>query len=353
MDQTETIPRRRSRRRWVVAILIVILCIGVLLWWRLWQGGVGIGAASANLSRIEASDNTSLVASTSSSGREIFAPRRIWVCTDGVNAQHALLKRIAPLVRDAIQAQTHGEVLLQDRWDGDTLPDLTIRLRLDKVDEMSGVYERRLQATVVASMGSMLVRSTHTYTDGETPPVVDGAMDATVEHSSKSVGDGVGVDRYQLTGPHIAKAVGDSLAKQLKEWSDKAVVSPAWFGKLTPPFEREDRLAFLQRHAARRILSGRGPMVHNRTLWQWTDTTDPGVVIDEIVNELQAAGWKLSTRGDAKSGDIYVRMTQGDRVVEAFREGRSFGEAGSKPAAFCVIYTHRISCKERAAIIDE
>ncbi|MCL2640388.1 MAG: hypothetical protein FWD53_06050 [Phycisphaerales bacterium] len=300
------------RRFKIVAVLLCSLSLvaALFLWWRFWQGSVALGSASATNSRVEANDNINSSSSVIRQSNARFVANRIWLRPQGNNVDHLLLKKIVEQLKDSLAADSQvEEVRVAERWEQqgpgggpEVLPDLTIRIRLDNLNESSSLTARTLELDLKLDLSSSVVSNNYGYTDESTPPTARISWNAVLQHRSTSTGDGVGAARYQLTSKHLADKVAEDLKKQFAKWREDNGTLPDIPPEFVLPYTPlPTDLNFLSTSpfSATRLITGNGLLLHNRTVWTWQDSRPANEVLDDLVARLgpeSEKGWRVIDR---------------------------------------------------------
>jgi hypothetical protein len=349
--------RPRRWKIWVTSALGIVLVLILILWWRLWQGGLHIGPASANLSKIASSDSFTSSSATTSGDNAHFASGRIVILSQ---SNHPLIARVGPLLRDELGKLPFVTQVIclppgGHPIDGAPLPDLVIRIDPKGIDENSSVYERTLSAKIQIHMTSGADREPNGYFDDLAPPIVSLSWKGSLEHRSTSIGDGVGAERYRLTAPHIASEISKAISAELKKLNKEHGAFPA----LPPPFYGTFRAApdldAIKQTASPPELRGPALFCHNESVWTFTDSRDSKVVFDEVESAMKAKGW---TKQDSQldNNAAYLRMSSGSRMLNVYRH-RDFGlgddaqDASQSSPQYTIHYVDRFSHEDVDAAV--
>lgn len=273
-------------------------------------GGNGRGVA-AHAATIEARNGINSSTVTSSTNHARLACRSIAVVDRG---GHALTGLIAALLVDALRELPFVETVEQygeGRFppDGRPRPDVFVTVAARSVSVTPVPYATSIAAEIDVSAGRTPWRSSHGYTDGTDPPVLQFHWQGTVQHRSKTVGyESV---RHGLAAKNIADAIAEPLAKTFRKWLDQYGPMPelpvGLYGTYRPAALPEP-LASL---GCTRLYSYSGLMTHSDACWRFE--LPPGQVaatLKELAGELEGDGWRVlsSSERNLRAGKGGLRL---------------------------------------------
>jgi len=232
-------------------------------------------------------------------------------------------------------------------------PDLFIQLELVSLVE-SGVIDHQVDARLHARWGNSLVESRHSYTNHQTPPLIDSHTVAQLEHHSTTREVASSAAKYKLVAADIAKQFGGAITKEINDRVQKHGALPElpaeFFAEYTQP-----PVLPLEGFASELIFSGSGLFKHNETVWQCRSEAPLGQSLAEIRQRLVDAGYQAEEPSQPMT---YLRATKDDSVVEAFADHPGiFGhmpdaERVLKTREFIVTYTEWAAAEERHAAAE-
>lgn len=356
----EVRPGSRKRTNLVIAavLLAAVGCLA-MTWHLTWQGGVALGPLHLRADAINFQSTLTSTATSFSSDQARADSRRIVVLDeDGSPLSQKITAAVAEELRKCFCVQEIDVGGKQIRR-GQQLPGLTIRLRLERIEESDGFLERKLKVRLLGVLCTGAALGPCGYHEGGFGPQFEGQWDFGLNHESTSRGDGVGGDRYRLTGREIGKRFGETLRKTIEEWVQKQGAAPQMPAEFFGPFRENDDLNFLREQGAVEIVAGTSLLTHLDSAWRWSDSRPPQEVIEKLIETLQGRGWRVLSKSEhgKGSGPAYAWLQTGDKYLNAFEERNPFaatfvpsdGASKSPPAAgvFWVHYRDRFSSDER------
>ncbi len=314
----------RSVRDLAVVIAIVGFFVNVPGVTHLWMQpflGRSAGAdrtVKAHLAAIEAKSNTSTTSATSSSDNSRFACGHVALIVEG---DHPLLQHVGSDLVERVE--TIAGVRTVDLYrdgifppNGGRVPDVFVRLYLDRMEENLVPYSLKLRTKIGAEIGRTPLRSTHHYQDTFTPPLLDFNLRIEMDHTSTTTGyESV---RYTMAAGNIAKDLGTQIAKAFDQWRDKYGPLPdlpeAFYGDYTANEIPEP----LQRFGLTSLGSYAGLLAHNQTYLQFTLAGDPVKPFEELRDAMIARGWK-ELSSDWNPPNLDLRLQKDHRRLHIFQ----------------------------------
>ncbi|HEY1068614.1 MAG TPA: hypothetical protein VGE52_20990, partial [Pirellulales bacterium] len=369
----------RKMPPFVVRVLLAGLALTALgLWWLIWGAGPNLpqqtlvaqrgsdgafpestGTASGlsgRLSAREANKSTSTISSQSSGGEARLRARSavVYVATPDLLAQrvaHELFKELQKSSRfDSLTYHPPGEKFTQ----GELLPDLYLSVGVKSLKESGVAPYKTLEAEVQVTLGNLPARSSHSYMDTLSPPVVNHHWNSTINYSAREVGLETASARYEAVGrdlaADVAKSINEYLAKLAEkhgEWREDPL-------EFFPAFAPGPELPILQTLHAEKITSGHGFLTKNVTVWKTTLPRAEPDVVKRIAQDLESAGWKDATkRIEANDGYLRVEKEWQSQIFEVFRPSEFQPQEDEKadPREWYCVYTHRMTQTEASAAL--
>lgn len=232
-------------------------------------------------------------------------------------------------------------------------PDLFIQLEMLSLQE-SGLIAHQVDARLRARWGNSLVESRHTYTNHQTPPLIDSHTVAQLEHHSATREVASSAAKYKLVAADIAKQFGGAITKEINDRVQKNGVLPDLPAEFFAEYQQPPELP-LDGFASELIFSGSGLFKHNETVWQCRSEAPLGQSLAQLRQRLVDLGYKA---GEPAQPMTYLRATKDDSVVEAFADHPGvFGqlpdaEQSQQDHAFIVTYTEWATTEERHAAVE-
>jgi hypothetical protein len=317
--------------------------------------------AQAHLAAIQAANNTSMTSASSSSDNSRFACRRIAVILEG---DHPFLYRVGSgLVQqlrklpgvETVEFQTQGAFPAS----GQRAPDIFVRLYLNQFHENLVPYSLRLSAQIDADVGRMPLRSTHSYHDSFTPPLL--AFNLQVGMSHQSTTTGYESVRYTLAAQNVAKDLGGQIGKTFGQWRDKYGLLPELPAEFYGPYTGPELPEPLQKLKPVRLGSYAGLLVHSETYSQFRLDDEPVQALAALRDAMTASGWK-ELSGDWNLPRLSVRWAQANRRIHVFQMPRhepfrgtrmTFPASEPEPAClFGIVDEERFRSDELHATLD-
>lgn len=354
-SQTLT-PKPFYKKRGLIFILIIIFLLASFIYWRVWQGGLGLGPAQTNFSKIESQDNFFSSSSVSANGHAKFTCQRIWLIPEGDDT--LLLQKITKELESELKNNHHIQVVrVATAWENSTnpqnpglAPDLTLRLRLNNVEEHDTLYTRNLKVTVQCGLTTGMIQSNYYYRDNFTSPLIHLQLQNTLHHESRSIGDGIGRDRYQLTSKHIARKIMGSLQNEFTNWQEKYGELPTLPPELYPPYHSVTNLAPLQPLKPQLLGTAHGLFQHNQTLYRWADPRPTKVVLDDLAKSFTDIGWKETGCPNNADERVSLNLENHGKRIHVFPEDSPALDTSSASHNYFLQYSETLNFAELPTI---
>lgn len=357
-DSFEQRPKAQKRR--VFCVVALVLITGFLLAWFAippntntepvsfqkdqageWHevGGDGAGSGvnlALHAGKLKSTNNVSMGTVTSHSSPANFLSRSLMILN---RSDHNLMQRIGDTLLeslrdrgafDRIEYFPHGH----DPPTGELAPDLYLVLGLGAIEE-SGLLGRDLKATVRFTLGTAVVRSTHTVSDSFTPPRVRVFSNSSVDHRSTMTGVESSAAEYRLQGADIAKRMSKSIIETLDGLREESFLDCEFPAELNGDWIATPEFSFLKATDAKVMTSLRGLCLHNETTWKMAGVEDVSGLLVRGHADLTEDGWKGKAAKPNDNGRFHLRMKKGAEVLEIFsaHENGGFGNPDATNSA--------------------
>lgn len=347
---------------WKIALMIsaaVLVAGAATTWYLLWQGGMHSKLANADASWIESNNSTSSSMSSSSFNDARMEWSRIAVIDE---SGHAFGKRVTELLIEDLKQAPGVKEVMRDVQPDQQLPSLTIRVSLPEFTENDSLLKRNIDARIHVEMGNVPKSRAPGYSSSGDPPLMDMQWKVDLDHHSKSLGDGLGADKYRLS----AKDAASQISKQIRENFEKWIKDPGELFELPPeffgPFVPVKEVSVIVARKMKCLSSGYRMMMHNESTYEWIEAGDPREIIKRIADDIVKEGWRqtdISPREkDQVFSQVYVRMMRDDRRVTISCETQDHMKADdvtlkSRKDRYRLVYQHQFSSEEKAAAIQK
>ena len=334
-----------------------LVCVSTAMIWT--NRGHSQPQAAFNIGKTETHSSLSSSSTSSSLENSTFSSRRVLLVAD---EPHPLSRRIARLLaqklKDCPQIEqldtTNSPVMLPE---GAVAPDLFLRVDLVEL-KTTGVlaFSGSMKATVTASLGNSPWQSSSYSSDDATPPLVNFIWNAMLD--SESTFTGLRSDRYAAAAESIAEELAKAIRKEIEELSTKYPALPEVPAGFYGPYQPVADFEFLKMLKATHACSYCSLLSHNQTFWLFQTATNPVPELQNMIRQLEAAGWKFSSVNLTNTADYYVRCRRSGTELEIFRDRSdqmSFRSAAKPEAAikFIAHYRQPFSRAEREAALEK
>lgn len=313
--------------------------------------------ASLQVGKTETRSNTGSTSSSCSSENSTFNARRVLLFSDN---PHPLCRKIVAQLAQRLQESPFIEHLeVTDKpfinTNGGAAPDLFLTVNLGQLKQ-GGLVSSTMKSLVTASLGNTPWQSSHHTRSDDSPPTVSFNWEATID--SEITFTGFRTDRYADAARSIADDLAKNINKQIEELSGKYPPLPALPAEFCGPYQAVNDFDWLKRLSARRTASYCGLLTHNETFWHFQTPTNPVPQLEQIVEKLKSAGWKISDMQFTNTQDHRLEAAQDGASLEIFRQrdGRmnfSFEDARPDHFNFIVHYRKPFSRSEREAALEK
>jgi len=327
------------------------------------RGGEGGGGGEdrsitlgAQAAVIEAKSNTNSSTVSSAVSHARFACRRIDVI---VESDHPLIKLVARRVRqrleefatvDAVEVFVDGQLPEPGR----RRADLFLRLGLPEISEVPVPYSLSLKALIEVNAGTSPWRSTSSYHDGYSPPLLSFGWEASVNHQSKTVG--VERVKYTMAADNIAKEIAGQLAKAFDKWIKKHGPVPELPLELYGPYRPAELPAAMEALGCEMLLSHSDLLLHNETFWRFETREDVAELLKSLGKQLAAEGWRRLSLSKTN-----LRFAKGEKRIHVYRVRRPTktgwvvvkpNNTPKPPVELCIRYRERFTDARRGEALD-
>lgn len=355
--------RRGYRRRWAkfAAAGFALLLLSFLVVTYVPLGDVTGVDVSLQSGKIKANNNLSS-SSTTSAGDSVCLPlRRILILN---SSDHIVMRHVANLLAKQLAGLSMTNSVDVMQWRGASTPpadgllyDYYIVLEMPRFEtEGLLITGRQINATVVLHGGQQPWDSRHGYTDHLTPPVVRVDFQARLDHESVTTGYESASARYTLVRQNIADQLAKALTRQFGQWRAKFGEFGEMPDGLIPTFQPVPADFPLPTDPGpQRVISGRGLMVHNYTVWTMR-TADSFGELKSMHDHLEQLGWKNESSSKLEDTDWgrYFRMWSDDRTryVQAYEVKDRNQQDSDSSARLVIEYRHRMSREQIAPVVE-
>lgn len=315
------------KRPWIIAVCAVVFIFVLISLVPL--GGKDSNALSINAGTINS--NNSLTTSTTTSGNDesFLAADRILVLN---RSDHRVMRAVAAKLIGRLEALDFVEQVDLCRpgegpSPGEPLHDFYIVLEMPSFKSKGLLATgRTVTAKVRITCGRHLFDSRHGYTDNYSPPFARLQMESKLEHESVSQGYESAGARYTQVIDEIEKQIGGALEKNLNQWAQNYALPESMPVSLNPPYRSvPEDLPLPANESTELVLSGNGPMLHNRTVWT-LETSEPFEVLKEWHDRITRQQWHVDPKQfNERKYQYFIRATQGEELYEAFEVREGYG----------------------------
>jgi hypothetical protein len=207
---------------------------------------------------------------------------------------------------------------------GGLLPDVFITINMPQVTEKSFLHSRNLKAIIKWTAGSSIFAGTSYPDHSDTFPVVRFDIESELEHESQMFGIESSKAKYMLAADDICNEMIKSISKQFENLLDKYGQMPESPEMLYGKYHEPPKLSFLESDKVRLLISGRGLLKNNRTIWRFVSDRQTDKALAACQDELKSLGWEQEDIGDE-----YLQMRKGDEHIYIFRNRQRNSKAGT------------------------
>lgn len=336
-------------------VVVVLLIAAAFAGWRLLSANVVV---TAHAGKIEATNNTSVSSSSTTSNRNAFAPRRIAVLAADA---HPALDRALPTLRDELAALTYVEAVDvfapgQRPEPGGRLYDVYLTLGFDVTKDDKTLGSRTFEATVTFFAGPMPYVSHSSYVDHLTSPSLRFQIQGKIDHRSTSTEVGT---QYKVIADNLAKELTEQLAGKFDEWHAEHAIDFDWPDALMGEYPDDLDIPWPAGLELEPLVDGYGPMRHRHAMWT-TRTDKPKAIVRAFHQACTDAGWRIKPgaviEDDLKLIQRYHLRARNDYPVEIevfeVRENSGLRKPG-EVSRICVRYQHRFNRPEIFEAFDQ
>ncbi len=313
------------------------------------QGGDRL-TFNAHLGELKSENSTFCGSSSSHSNPAFFAARHLIIIN---RSDDILMERVGAELIESLKTE-----LAVDRLEyyplghmpelGSLSPDFYVTLELDS-KKVSGLLSEKLDATVKATLGTTLSKSSFTSHDHLTPPLVNLHADVEVNHKSTYLGVESSAAAYILQGRDIAKQITSQLkAKFEAAREDHGPIPEMPIGLAEPDWSPIPELDCLKSLKAEVETSTHRLMIHNETFWRLTTDKTADELFAVVKEELIAKNWRIDHEETSFPRSSILRLVDGSRVLKVFPADRnelpsSADDVWPASVEFFVHYRDRVS----------
>jgi hypothetical protein len=244
-------------------------------------------------------------------------------------SRHNLLDRaIREFQKSLVRLPYVGEVAYYPfgTWPkpGGLLPDVFIVINMPKVDEKFFLRSRYFKAIIKWTAGSYVLAGTSHSDRANTFPLIGFDIESQLEHESKMFGIESSQARYKLAANSICTEMVKSISKQFENLLDKYGQMPESPEVLYGIYHEPPELSFLKADKVRLLMSGKGLLKNNRTVWRFVSERQTDKALMACRDELKTLGW-----GHEDLGKDYLQMQKETEHIYIFRHRQRDSKAGT------------------------
>ena len=200
---------------------------------------------------------------------------------------------------------------------GGLLPDVFVTVNMPYVREKSFLHSRYLKATIKWTAGSSIFTGTPHSDQSYTLEVIKFDIDSQLEHESRIFGVESSQAKYKLAAEGICSEMIKAISKQFGNLLDKYDQMPELPEVLYGVYHEPPEFSFLKADKLQLLISGKGLLKNNRTVWSFTDNRQIDAALTAYRDELKSLGW-----GQDDLGNNYLRMQKGSEHIYIFQQHR-------------------------------
>ena len=207
---------------------------------------------------------------------------------------------------------------------GGLLPDVFITVNMPQVNEKSFLHSRYFKAIIKWTAGSSIFTGTSHSDQTSTFPMVRFDIESQLEHESKIFGIEGSQAKYKLAAEGICNEMIKSISKQFENLLDKYGQMPESPEILYGVYHEPPELSFLEADKVRLIISGKGLLKNNRTVWRFVSERQTDKALAACRDELKSLGW-----GQESLGKNYLQMQKENEHIYIVRHRQRDSKAGT------------------------
>jgi hypothetical protein len=207
---------------------------------------------------------------------------------------------------------------------GGLLPDVFITINMPQVDEKFFLRSRYLKAIIKWTVGSSIFAGTSHSNRTNTFPLVGFDIESQLEHESEMFGVESSQAKYRLAADNICSEMIKSITKQFENLLDKYGQMPESPETLYGVYHEAPELSFLKADKVRLLISGRGLLKNNRTVWRFVSERQTEKALMACRDELKILGWEQEDLGKD-----YLQMQKENEHIYIFRQRRRDSKEGT------------------------
>jgi hypothetical protein len=284
------------------------------------------GIFRAHLGTIDASNKIQTLSSTSDGSGTRVSMRNIIIISQ---SRHDLLDCAMREFQESLARLPYvNEVAYYPfgTWPkpGGLLPDVFITINMPQVDEKFFLRSRYLKAIIKWTVGSSIFAGTSHSNRTNTFPLVGFDIESQLEHESEMFGVESSQAKYRLAADNICSEMIKSITKQFENLLDKYGQMPESPETLYGVYHEAPELSFLKADKVRLLISGRGLLKNNRTVWRFVSERQTEKALMACRDELKILGWEQEDLGKD-----YLQMQKENEHIYIFRQRRRDSKEGT------------------------
>lgn len=207
---------------------------------------------------------------------------------------------------------------------GGFLPDVFITVNMPLVNQKSFLYSNYFKAIIKWTAGSSIFSGTSHSDVAYTYPLVRFDIESQLEHESSVFGIENSQAKYKLAAKDICSEMIKSISKQFDNLLDKYGQMPQTPEILYGDYHEPPELSFLEAERVRLLISGRGLLKNNRTVWRFVSERQTDKALAACRDELKSLGW-----GQEDLGRDHLQMQKANERIYVFRHNQRDTKAGT------------------------
>jgi len=284
------------------------------------------GRFQAHLGTINASNKIQTLSSTSAGSGARVSMRNIMIICQ---SPHNLLDRaMREFQKSLAQLPYVSEVAYYPfgTWPkpGGLLPDVFITINMPQVDEKYFLRSRYFKAIIKWTVGSSIFAGTSHSDRSNTFPLIGFDIESQLEHESEVFGIESSQAKYKLAADSISNEMIKSISKQFENLLDKYSQMPESPEMLYGIYHEPPELSFLKVDKVRLLISGRGLLKNNRTVWRFVSERQTDKALMACRDELKTLGWEQEDLGTD-----HLQMQKENEHIYIFRHRQRDSKAGT------------------------
>ncbi len=280
----------------------------------------------AHLGTINAGNKIQTMSSTSAESGARVSMRNIMIICQ---SRHNLLDRaLREFQKSLVQLPYVSEVAYYPfgTWPepGGLLPDVFVIVNMPQVDEKFFLRSRYFKAIIKWTAGSYVLAGTSHSDRANTFPLIGFDIESQLEHESKMFGIESSQAKYKLAANSICNEMIKSISKQFENLLDKYGQMPESPEMLYGIYHEPPELSFLKADKVRLLISGKGLLKNNRTVWRFVSERQTDKALMVCRDELKNLGWRQEDLGKD-----YLQMQKDNEHIYIFRQRQRDSKAGT------------------------